>query len=155
MLCLLVVIYCSFCCKSSKSIDSIQSQNTFLCLDISYFLDSFQFCCWFVCCFRTSRCMLVFSQRNNRWSMVWSSWPHMQLASSLRLNRLRYTLVIYTYIYIFMYLSLYMHLCVRARAPVWCSCVCARWSKKNSVTAGRKPKKSDREYHRRRKCVST
>jgi len=93
MLCLLRFIYFSFCIKSSKSIDSINSQNTLVCLDISSGLNFVQFCCWLVWCIRVSLCVLVLSQWNGRWSMVWSLWPHIHLASSLRLNRWRYALV--------------------------------------------------------------
>ena len=38
MLCLFRFIYYTFCIKSSKSIESINSQNTLVCLDISFFL---------------------------------------------------------------------------------------------------------------------
>ena len=93
MLCLFRFIYYTFCIKSSKSIDSINSQNTLLCLDISYCLNSIQFRCWLVWCIRASLCVLVLSQWNRRWSLVWSLWPHIHLASSLRLNRWRYALV--------------------------------------------------------------
>ena len=93
MLCFLRSLYSSFCSTSSISIVSINSQNTFLCLDISSCLFSIQFRSCLIWCFRISRCVLVFSQWNRRWSMVWSLWPHVHLASSLMLNRLRYALV--------------------------------------------------------------
>ena len=43
MLFLLIFIYCSFCTKSSKSIDFINSQNILVCLDISSCLNSINF----------------------------------------------------------------------------------------------------------------
>jgi len=68
MLCFLWSLYCSFYSKSSKSIESKNFQNTFLCLDISSCLISIQFLSWLIWCFRTSRCVLVFSHWNRRWS---------------------------------------------------------------------------------------
>ena len=106
MLCVLRSIYCPFCCKSSKSIDSINSQNTFVCLDISSCLISIHSRWWLNWCFRTSLCVLVFSQWNSRWSMVWSFWPHIHLALSLSLNR-------------YLCACVRARVCVRARACVY------------------------------------
>jgi hypothetical protein len=85
--------YWSLCCRSSKSINSIQALNIFRCLDMRSCLLAGHFFCLLIWYFRSSRWVLVLVQWNRRWFMVWSPWPQEHAASSRRLNRWRYALV--------------------------------------------------------------
>ena len=73
--------------KLSNSIDSMNAQNSFLCLVMKSSLLAGQVAIW---CFRTSSWALVFAHWNRLWSMVWYSLPQVHFASSLRWNRCRY-----------------------------------------------------------------
>ena len=86
--------YSSLCCNRSKSIDSINSLYIFRYLVISSSLFSCKFIILFMLSLSRSLCALVFVQWKRRWSIVWSSLPQMHVASSLKLNRWRYALVL-------------------------------------------------------------
>ena len=75
----------------SKSIDSMNAQNSFLCLVMRSSLLAGQVP---ICCLRTPRWALVFAHWNRIWIMVWYSLPHVHFAFSLRWNRCRYAFVI-------------------------------------------------------------
>ena len=77
--------------RLSKYIDSMNAQNSFLCLVMRSSLLAGQV---LVCCFRTSRWALVFAHWSRIWSTFWYSLPHVHVASSLRWNRCRYAFVI-------------------------------------------------------------
>ena len=86
--------YSSLCCNRSKSIDSINALYTFRYLVISSTLFSCKFIILFMLSLSRSLCSLVFVQWKRRWSIVWSSLSQMHVASSLKLNRWRYALVL-------------------------------------------------------------
>jgi hypothetical protein len=87
-------LYLSLCCNRSKLIDSINELYTFRCLVISSSLLPCKFICLFIWSFSRSLCELVFVQWKRRWSIVWSSLPQIHFASSLKLKRWRYALVL-------------------------------------------------------------
>ena len=86
--------YLSLCCNKSKSIDSLNALYTFRCLVISSILFACRFIGLFIWSFSSSLWALVLVQWKKRWSIVWSSLPQMHFASSLKLNRWRYALVL-------------------------------------------------------------
>jgi len=116
MLCFLWSLYCSFSGKGSKSIESINSQNSFLCLDISSCLISIQFLSWLIWCFRTSCCVLVFSHWNRRCIYV------------CMFVRMSVWMYVCMRIYMFMYVCIYINIhiiYVYVRMYVWtCVCLC-------------------------------
>jgi hypothetical protein len=88
---LLFVTYWAPCCLLSKSIDSTNQLQISWCLLI-------RFCSLAghvpICRIIVSRCSLVLSQWNRRWSIDWCSLPHLHVASFLRWNLCKYAFVI-------------------------------------------------------------
>jgi hypothetical protein len=87
---MLFITYSLLCFISSKSIDSINQPKIFWCLLIRSCLLVGHV---LICCNIISRCVLVLSQWNRRWSIDWYSLPHLHIASCLRWNLCKYAFV--------------------------------------------------------------
>jgi len=83
---LYLLSYCSSCCSWSKSIVSINSLYTFVCLPINYCLLSCNLIGLFIRRLSMYLFSFVFMQLNMMWSIVWCSFPQIHVASSLSSN---------------------------------------------------------------------